>query len=96
MAVVKVNHPEVRQTDVDIPSIATITTVDAQLPAPFCKVGELYLIWIDIGASGLDNGLGYVATAHCEAPDTLDVRFVNPTAGAINPAPGIEMTYLKL
>ena len=97
MSVLKVNHPEVRQADVDVPSIATITTVDVDFTGLVgVQTGELYLVAFDLGASGLDDGLGYSATAHATAPGQLTVRFVNPTAGAINPAPGVEMTYLQL
>ncbi len=95
--VLKVNHPEARQADVDVPSIATITTVDADFTGLVgVEVGELYLVAFDLGASGLDNGLGYCATAHATAKGQLTVRFVNPTAAPINPAPGVEMTYLQL
>jgi hypothetical protein len=93
--VLKVNHPDARQADVDIPSIATITTVDAALTGLVgVNAGELYLVAFDLAA--LDAGLGYCATAHATDDGQLTVRFVNPTAGAINPAPGVEMTYLQL
>ena len=93
--VLKVNAEEARQADVDVPSIATITTVDVNFTGLVgVQTGELYLVAFDLTA--LDDGLGYSATAHATAPGQLTVRFVNPTAGAINPAPGIEMTYLQL
>jgi len=94
--VLKVNSEDVKQTEVDLPSIVTITTTDVNVAAPGTKTGELYLVAFDLGASGLDDGVGYSATAHCNAPDTLTVRFVNPTAGGIDPAAGVEMTYMKL
>jgi len=97
MSVTKINADDVRQKLVDLPSIATITTVDADITGLVgVEVGELYLVAFDLGASGLDDGLGYCATAWGTAPGQLTVRFVNPTAGAIDPAAGVEMTYLKL
>ena len=97
MSVKKINADDVRQKLVDLPSIATITTVDVDITALVgVKVGELYLVAFDLGASGLDNGLGYSATAWGTAPGQLTVRFVNPTAGAIDPAAGVEMTYIQL
>lgn len=92
---VKSNAEEVRQAIVDIPSIATITTVDAVLTGLLgVHVGEIYLVWFDLAA--LNDGLGYSATAHATDDGELTVRFVNPTAGAINPDPDVEMTYLQL
>lgn len=97
MSTVKINHAEARQQLVDLPSIATITTADADITGLVgVEVGELYLVAFDLGASGLDDGLGYCATAWGTAPGQLTVRFVNPTAGAIDPAAGVEMTYLQL
>jgi hypothetical protein len=97
MGTLKVNHPDVRQADVNIPSIATITTIDVAITGlRGVLAGELYLVAFDLGASGLDNGLGYSATAHATDDGELTVRFVNPTAGAIDPAAGVEMTYLQL
>jgi len=97
MSVVKINHPEAWQKLVDLPSIATITTVDVDITGLVgVKPGELYLVAFDLGANGVDDGLGYSATAWATAPGQLTVRFVNPTAGAINPAPDVEMTYLRL
>ena len=91
----KVNHPEVRQALVDVPSIATITTVDAAFAGLLgVNAGELYLVAFDLAA--LNAGLGYSATAHATDDGELTVRFVNPTAAPINPAPGVEMTYLQL
>ena len=93
--VLKVNHPEVRQAGVDVPSIATIITVDVAFTGLVgVQVGELYLVAFDLAA--LNDGLGYSATAHATDDGELTVRFVNPTAGAINPAPGVEMPYLQL
>jgi len=93
--VLKVNADEARQADVDIPSIATITTVDAVLTGlAGVQAGELYLVAFDLAA--LDAGLNYAATAHATNDGELTVRFVNPTAAPINPAPGVEMTYLQL
>jgi hypothetical protein len=94
--VLKVNSEDVRQTAVDIPEIATITTVDVVLGGlPNVKPGELYLVAFDL--STLDAGLSYSATAFAApSPGKLTVRFCNPTAGAINPSAGITMTYMKL
>ncbi len=91
----KINAENVHQADVDIPEIATITTVDVTFTGlKGVKVGELYLVAFDL--AGLNAGLGYSATAHALADNELVVRFVNPTAGALNPAPGLEMTFIKL
>ena len=93
--VLKVKNTDARQADVDVPSIATITTVDVTFTGLLgVKPGELYLVAFDLAA--LDDGLGYSASAHAGAKGELIVRFVNPTAGAINPSPGVEMTYIKL
>lgn len=96
MSHLKVNSETVRQNPVDLPSIALNTTTDVQVSAPRCKIGEMYLVAFDLGASGLDDGVGYCATAHCVADDTLDVRFINPTAGNIDPPAGVLMTYIQL
>lgn len=93
--VLKVNAEDARQADVDIPSIDTIDTVDAVLTGLVgVNAGELYLVAFDLAA--LDDGLLYAATAHATDDGELTVRFVNPTASGINPAPGVEMTYLQL
>jgi hypothetical protein len=97
MSVKKINAEECRQKLVDLPSIATITTVDVAITGLVgVQVGELYLVAFDLGASGLDDGLGYSATAWATDNGEITVRFVNPTAGAIDPAAGVEMTYLQL
>jgi putative effector of murein hydrolase len=93
--VLKTRLPDAHQAPVDIPSIATITTVDVIFTGlKGVKVGELYLVAFDLAT--LDAGLGYSATAHSLADNALTVRFVNPTAGAINPDPGVVMTFIKL
>lgn len=92
--VLKVNSDDVQQIEVDVPSIATIITVDVNVPVPGVKTGEVYLVAFDLAA--LNAGLLYGSMVHATAPDVLTVRFVNPTAGAINPSPGIVMTYMKL
>jgi hypothetical protein len=92
--VLKVNSNDVKQIDVNIPNVTTITTVDAAIDVPGVKTGEVYLVAFDLAA--LDAGLLYGTMVHATAPDVLTVRFVNPTAGDINPAAGIEMTYMKL
>lgn len=95
MGTLKVNHPDVRQAGVDIPSIDTIDTVDVAFTGLVgVQSGELYLVAFDLAA--LDAGINYAATAHATDDGELTVRFVNPTAGGINPAPGVEMTYLQL
>lgn len=91
----KVNAEHAQQAGVAIPSIATITTVDVAFTAlKGVKVGEMYLVIFDLG--GIDDGLSYCATAIATADNELTVRFVNPTAGAINPAGDTEMTFIKL
>jgi len=97
MSVFRINADEVHQVDVDLPSLATITTTDVAITGlQGVKVGELYLVAFDLGASGLDDGVSYAATAWATADGELTVRFVNPTAGAIDPAAGVEMTFLQL
>ena len=97
MSVKKINADDVRQKLVDLPSIATIDTQDVDITGCVgVEVGELYLVAFDLGAAGLDDGLGYSATAWGTVKGQLTVRFVNPTAGAIDPAAGVEMTYIKL
>jgi len=91
--VLKVNAEEAKQIDVDLPNVPTITTADAAIAVPGVKAGELYLVAFDLAA--LDVGLLVQSIAHA-TEDVLTVRLVNPTIAAINPAPGIEMTYIKL
>ena len=92
---VKSNAEEVRQADVDLPNVPTITTVDAVLTGLVgVHVGEIYLVWFDLAV--LDAGLLYCGTAHATDNGELTVRLVNPTVAGINPAPGLEMTYLQL
>lgn len=93
----KINHEDVRQVLVDLPSIALNTTTDVDITGLVgVQTGELYLVAFDLGASGLDDGVGYSSTAWATADGQLTVRFVNPTAGAIDPAAGVQMTYLQL
>jgi hypothetical protein len=54
----------------------------------------MYLVVFDLTA--IDDGVGYCATAIATADNELTVRFINPTAGAINPAGTTEMTFIKL
>lgn len=92
---VKSNAEEVRQADVDLPNVPTITTVDAVLTGLLgVHVGEIYLVWFDLAV--LNAGLLYCGTAHATNNGELTVRLVNPTIAGINPAPGLEMTYLQL
>ncbi len=92
---VKSNAEEVRQALVDLPNVATITTADAAITGlAGVHVGEIYLVWFDLAT--LDAGLLYCGTAHATADGELTVRLVNPTIAGINPAPGLEMTYVQL
>jgi len=92
---VKSNAEEVRQADVDLPNVPTITTADAAITGLVgVKAGEIYLVWFDLAV--LNAGLLYCGTAHATNDGELTVRLVNPTAGAINPAAGLEMTYMQV
>jgi hypothetical protein len=93
--VLKTRLPDVHQEDVAIPEIATITTVDVAFTGlKGVRAGEMYLVVFDLTA--IDDGVGYCATAIATADNELTVRFINPTAGAINPAGTTEMTFIKL
>ena len=91
----KLNSKNVHQEDVAIPEIATITTVDVAFGGlKGVKAGEMYLVVFDLTA--IDDGVGYCATAIATADNELTVRFVNPTAGAINPVGTTQMTFIRL
>lgn len=81
-----------RDYSVDVASVATITTADQSVTAVGVKNGRAYLVHI----VGLDAGLMLNPFAIADADDSLELRFVNPTAGAINPAPGLTMNVLGL
>jgi hypothetical protein len=65
----------------DPASVATITTAEQTFTVPGLKVGD----WV--GASKPTNTVGVgVVNCRVSAANTLAVTFVNPTAGAVDPA----------
>lgn len=70
----------------DLADNATIVTVSTTLTVPGVKAGQMYLV--ALADSDLDaNLLLGNGVLIAEADDQLVVRTVNPTVGAINPAP---------
>lgn len=72
-----------KTVSVDLPSCNTITTTNSNnITFTGAQVGDLVLVSIP---SGLNAGLG-VASAYVSAADTVIIRIINTTAGALDPA----------
>lgn len=67
---------------VDVASVSAITTAEQSFTVPGVLLGDIIVV---IPASTLNTGLG-ISHARPTAADTVAIRFVNPTAGAIDPA----------
>lgn len=68
---------------VDLPSCSAATTTNsAGITVTGARAGDLVLVSIP---SGLNAGLG-VASAYVSADDTVIIRIINATAGALDPA----------
>lgn len=74
------------EISIDVASVATITTAEQT----FSVVGLLPGDFVAVNKSTHNAGLG-VCNARVSAVDTLALTFVNPTAGAVDPA---AMKYL--
>lgn len=81
-----------RDYTVDIVTVATITTADQSVAAPGVKNGRAYLVHV----VALDAGLMLNPFAIADADDSLELRFVNPTAGGIDPAAGKTMHVIGI
>lgn len=71
----------------DVASVATITTAEQTFTVTGLEVGSAVFVC----KPDLDAGLG-ICNARVSAANTLAIQFVNPTAGAVDPAAG--ETYL--
>lgn len=80
-----INATLVRTQSADLDNAATITTTTTSLAVAGVKAGQFYLV--AMADADLDAGLVLQPVVYCEVDGTLEVRVVNPTAGAINVAP---------
>lgn len=77
----------------DLDSAATITTTTTAVTVQGVKADQLYMV--AFADADLDQGVLVQNPILCEADDVLNVRVVNPTAGAINVA-SATMTVIGL
>jgi len=77
----------------DLDNAATITTTTTALAVPKVKAGNFYMV--AMADADLDAGVLIQNPIYCEADGVLNVRLVNPTAGAINVA-AAEMHVIGL
>ena len=77
-----VNVTLLRTVSGDLDSAATITTTTTSVTVPGVKVNNLYMV--AFADADLDQGVLVQNPILCEADGVLEVRVVNPTAGAIN------------
>ncbi len=73
-----------RDALIDISNVPTISTLEETYTIPGVKINRFYLCHV----VGLDTGLIMESVGIGTAEDTLQLRFVNPTAAGINPALG--------
>ncbi len=66
----------------DVAEVAAATSAEQTFTVPGLRVGDFVFVNVP---STINDGLG-VAGARVFATDTLALRFVNATAGALNPA----------
>lgn len=78
-----VNATLVKTISADLDDNATITTTTTSLAVPGVKAGNMYLV--AMADADLNAGLLIQNPIFCEVDDVLEVRIVNPTAGALNP-----------
>lgn len=79
--------------DTVIASVATIVAADQDIIAAGVKVGQGYIVVFE----GLTAGVLAQSFCRATADDQLEVRFVNPTIGAIDPPDtGITMHVVGL
>lgn len=74
---------------VDVASVSAATTSDQSFTIPGVLLGDIVVV---IPASTLNTGLS-VSHAIATGTDTVSIRFMNATAGALNPA---SATYTLL
>lgn len=77
-----VNVTLAKTQSVDLDNAATITTTTTSVPVAGVKAGGMYLV--AMADADLDAGVLLQNPVFCEVDDVLEVRVVNPTAGAIN------------
>jgi len=70
---------------IDVASVAAITTAEQSFTVPGVLVGDIVVV---VPPSTLNAGLG-IAGARATAVDTVAIRFVNATAGALDPASAV-------
>ena len=74
----------------DPASIGAATTSSQVFTVPGVRVGDVVTVNAPVA---LNAGLG-VVNAFVTAADTVSVRFINATAGAIDPAAGTYLFYV--
>ena len=72
----------VMSVPVDPPNVGAATTADLMVTIPGLRTTDIVCAQF---APGPGNGYG-MAGFYVSAADTLTIRWINPTAGAINPA----------
>lgn len=66
----------------DVASVAANITVEQTFPLPGLKVGD----FVTVNKPSINANLG-ICSSRVSAVDQIAITFVNPSAGAVNPAP---------
>jgi hypothetical protein len=70
---------------IDVTSVSASTTAEQSVTVPGVLLGDIVVV---VPPSTLNAGLG-IAGARATATDTVAIRFVNATAGALDPASAV-------
>lgn len=79
---------------IDVASVAAAISAEQTFTAPGVLPGDV--VWVNtpaIGTAALNAGLG-VTGARVTAANTIGLRFMNATAGALDPSDAVAYTVL--
>ena len=79
---------------IDVASVAAAISAEQTFTAPGVKVGDMVFVNPPaVGTATLNAGLG-VAGVRVTAADTIGIRFINATAGALDPSVAVAYAVL--
>lgn len=80
--------------NINVASVAAAISAEQTFTAPGVRLGDV--VWVNtpaIGTAALNAGLGVVG-ARVTAADTIGLRFINATAGALDPSASVDYQVL--
>jgi hypothetical protein len=80
--------------NIDVASVAAAISAEQTFTAPGVRPGDMVFVNTPgVGAALLNAGLG-VAGARVTAANTIGIRFMNATAGPLDPSAAVDYTVL--